>query len=443
MRIVVSGDYKREADPTCAAFEPLRLRHLISRGDVRSAGLPPCNAPARSTSCSPRKNYFQERTHLVGAYPLGKAQRIIALLRQAGYDRPIYIHGALKKITGLLPGGRRPPRRCAALAAGDRGALPRRIVSARQAHVNDLGPQFADPPPALPRAGCVCAPTPASAAWNTLVISDHADWDGLCATVDETQLPHAACYARRARRAGALLRGAGLEAAAAAHFWLWRRRSRETPLENRAVNRFATLLDSLAYEPSRLGKLRLMTDYFRTAGDPNRGFALAALTGALSFRHAKPALIRTLIYERVDPVLFDLSYDFVGDLSETVALLWPVDRFTSGSRALRLGEVIATLEGASKLELPSVLARLLDGLDETGRWALLKLITGALRVGVSARLAKQAVAELGGRDANAIEDLWHGLAPPYSTFSPGWKGASHARTRMIPPPSVRRCSRTP
>lgn len=179
------------------------------------------------------------------------------------------------------------------------------------------------------------------------------------------------------------------------------------------MNRFATLLDSLAYEPSRLGKLRLMTDYFRTAGDPNRGFALAALTGALSFRHAKPALIRTLIYERVDPVLFDLSYDFVGDLSETVALLWPVDRFTSGSRALRLGEVIATLEGASKLELPSVLARLLDGLDETGRWALLKLITGALRVGVSARLAKQAVAELGGRDANAIEDLWHGLAPPY------------------------------
>lgn len=179
------------------------------------------------------------------------------------------------------------------------------------------------------------------------------------------------------------------------------------------MNRFATLLDSLAYEPSRLGKLRLMTDYFRTAGDPDRGFALAALTGVLSFRHAKPALIRTLIYERVDPVLFDLSYDFVGDLSETVALLWPIDRFTSGSRALRLGEVIATLEGASKLELPSVLARLLDGLDETGRWALLKLITGALRVGVSARLAKQAVAELGGHDANAIEDLWHGLAPPY------------------------------
>ncbi|MDR3407430.1 MAG: cisplatin damage response ATP-dependent DNA ligase [Methylovirgula sp.] len=179
------------------------------------------------------------------------------------------------------------------------------------------------------------------------------------------------------------------------------------------MNRFAALLDSLAYEPSRLGKLRLMTGYFRAVGDPDRGFALAALTGTLSFRHAKPALVRTLIYERIDPVLFDLSYDFVGDLSETVALLWPGDHDKSGSHTPRLAEVIATLDAASKLELPGVLARLLDALDETGRWALLKLITGALRVGVSARLAKQAVAELGGYDANAIEDLWHGLAPPY------------------------------
>ena len=179
------------------------------------------------------------------------------------------------------------------------------------------------------------------------------------------------------------------------------------------MNRFAALLDRLAYEPSRLGKLRLMTDYFRQVGDPDRGFALAALTGALSFRLAKPALIRTLIYERVDPVLFDLSYDFVGDLSETVALLWPGTPDEKGAPPPGLAQVIETLESASKLDLPGVLARLLDALDETGRWALLKLITGALRVGVSARLAKQAVAELGGHSANDIEDLWHGLAPPY------------------------------
>ena len=89
------------------------------------------------------------------------------------------------------------------------------------------------------------------------------------------------------------------------------------------MNRFAELLDRLAYEPGRNNKLRLMTDYFRTTPDPERGWALAALTGALSFQHAKPSMLRALIAERVDPVLFELSYDYVGDLSETVALMWP------------------------------------------------------------------------------------------------------------------------
>src|SRR5580700_6089924 len=89
------------------------------------------------------------------------------------------------------------------------------------------------------------------------------------------------------------------------------------------MNRFAELLDRLTYEPARNAKLRLMTDYFRTTPDPERGWALTALTGALSFAHAKPGLIRSLISERTDPVLFELSYDYVGDLSETVALMWP------------------------------------------------------------------------------------------------------------------------
>ena len=112
-------------------------------------------------------------------------------------------------------------------------------------------------------------------------------------------------------------------------------------------------------------------------------------------------------------MLFDLSYDFVGDLSETVALLWPRGARQADNVSPSLTHVIETLDAASKLDLPRVLTQLLNALDETGRWALLKLITGALRVGVSARLAKQAVAELGGHKANDIEDLWHGLTPPY------------------------------
>jgi DNA ligase 1 len=181
------------------------------------------------------------------------------------------------------------------------------------------------------------------------------------------------------------------------------------------MNRFAELLDRLAFEPSRNGKLRLMLEYFRSVPDPERGFALAALTGALSFQHAKPGLIRALISERADPVLFDLSYDFVGDLSETVALMWPtpVHAAQRNAESPTLTTVVKTLSTLGKAELPAHLARWLDHLDETGRWALLKLVTGALRIGVSARLAKTAVAMLGDKEPDEIELLWPGLAPPY------------------------------
>jgi DNA ligase-1 len=184
------------------------------------------------------------------------------------------------------------------------------------------------------------------------------------------------------------------------------------------MNRFAALLDRLAYEPGRNAKLRLLGDYFRTTPDPDRGYALAAITGALSFRHAKPGLIRTLIAERADPTLFALSYDYVGDLSETVALMWPVrDRKSEvGDQAKHgptLSEVVTTLASLGKAELPAQLAQWLDDLDEVGRWALLKLVTGALRIGVSARLAKTAVAEIGNREPDQIEIVWPNLKPPY------------------------------
>src|SRR5438477_5991650 len=109
------------------------------------------------------------------------------------------------------------------------------------------------------------------------------------------------------------------------------------------MNRFAELLDRLAYEPSRNNKLRLMIDYFRDTGDPERGWALAALTGALSFQHAKPGLIRALIAERTDPVLFELSQDYVGDLSETVALMWPATQDARRQRPPTLTEVVSAL----------------------------------------------------------------------------------------------------
>src|ERR1700734_1938974 len=208
------------------------------------------------------------------------------------------------------------------------------------------------------------------------------------------------------------------------------------------MNRFAELLDRLAYEPGRNNKLRLMTEYFRSTPDPERGWALAALTGALTFPHAKAGLIRSLIAERTDPVLFELSYDYVGDLSETVALMWPASSpSTQGEgeeratgNQITLTTVIETLSTLGKTQLAGQLARWLDALDETGRWALIKLVTGGLRIGVSARLAKTAVAALSGTDAQDIELLWPGLAPPYRELFAWLEGKGEKPVSSDPAP---------
>jgi len=203
------------------------------------------------------------------------------------------------------------------------------------------------------------------------------------------------------------------------------------------MNRFAELLDRLAYEPGRNNKLRLMTDYFRTTADPERGWALAALTGSLSFPHAKAGLIRNLIAERTDPVLFELSYDYVGDLSETVALMWPGKNSSPAGgevQEISLTAVIETLATLGKAQLPQQLARWLDALDETGRWALIKLVTGGLRIGVSVRLVKAAVAALAGTDAQEIELIWPGLVPPYRELFAWLEGRAEKPASSDPAP---------
>ncbi|HLH94319.1 MAG TPA: cisplatin damage response ATP-dependent DNA ligase [Xanthobacteraceae bacterium] len=200
------------------------------------------------------------------------------------------------------------------------------------------------------------------------------------------------------------------------------------------MNRFAQLLDRLAYEPGRNNKLRLIIEYLRATEDPDRGWALAALTGALRFQHAKPGMIRALAAERTDAVLFDLSYDYVGDLSETVALMWPARRERSDGQAPTLATVIRTLATLGKAELPGQLSRWLDELDETGRWALLKLVTGGLRIGVSARLAKTAAAALGDTDVAEIELLWPALAPPYGELFAWLEGRGEKPASSDPVP---------
>ena len=178
---------------------------------------------------------------------------------------------------------------------------------------------------------------------------------------------------------------------------------------------FADLLDRLIYTRSRNAKLRLIGAWLRETPDPDRGWGLAALTGTLDLPAVKPATIRALVGERVDPVLFQLSRDFVGDTAETVALIWPEPAVPPPESApLTLGAVVDRLASLTRSDAPAALGAMLDRLAADERYALLKLATGGLRVGVSARLAKTAFAEAFGVDVDAVEEVWHGLTPPYA-----------------------------
>lgn len=191
---------------------------------------------------------------------------------------------------------------------------------------------------------------------------------------------------------------------------------------------FSRLIDRLLLTPSRNGKLRLLQDYFAGTTDPDRGYALAALTGNLDIASVKPAMLRGLMLEQMDEVLFNLSYDYAGDLAETIALVWDRERRTakdagrgkSGGEPhstvnedLSLPALVSALQSMGKTDALRQVAIWLDQLDASARYALLKLITGGLRIGVSARLAKLSLAELGKVDVSEIEELWHGLKPPY------------------------------
>ncbi len=179
-----------------------------------------------------------------------------------------------------------------------------------------------------------------------------------------------------------------------------------------SVPAFAALLERLVFTPGRLAKLALLRDWFATQPDPDRGVGLAAMTGELVFTAAKPALVRAMVAARTDPVLLALSHDYVGDFAETVALIWP-PRAGVNAPPPTLSEVVETLELTPKAELPGLIAGWLDALDASGRLALIKLVTGGLRVGVSGRLARVALAEWSGRPVAEIEEVWHGIAPPY------------------------------
>ncbi|HEY8581142.1 MAG TPA: ligase-associated DNA damage response exonuclease [Beijerinckiaceae bacterium] len=188
-RIVVSGDYKRARDPTCAPFEPISCDVFITEATF---GLPVFRHPDTRhevdkliASC----RLFPDRAHLVGAYSLGKAQRMMALIREAGWERPIYIHGALEKITDYYVREGVDLGEIVKVAASDRAKLGGEIVLCPPSAIQDLwSRKFPDPVAAFASGWMrVRARARQRGVELPLIVSDHADWDDLCATIRETQ----------------------------------------------------------------------------------------------------------------------------------------------------------------------------------------------------------------------------------------------------------------
>ncbi len=180
------------------------------------------------------------------------------------------------------------------------------------------------------------------------------------------------------------------------------------------MDAFSELLDQLYFTAGNKAKAAIITDYLTHTPDPDRGWAIAALAGTLKFDFFKRNTVKKLMLERVDPELFALSYDYVGEMSETVAHLWPQAPVSQRGTLPSLADVVEQFQQSSRNTVGKLLAGYLDSMTAAQRWALIKLGTRGLRVGVSARSIKQILASYGNVDVAEVEAIWHGVAPPYT-----------------------------
>ncbi len=186
-RVIVSGDYKRRPDPTCAPFEPCACDVFITEATF---GLPVFRHPSDQVEIDKLLHslaLFPERCHLVGVYALGKCQRVLALLRRAGYGEPVYLHGALIGLTELYESLGVPLGPVLPASGVGRDALKGRIVLAPPGAIADLWSRRLPDPLVAMASGWMRVRQRAKARGVELplVISDHADWDELTATIDE------------------------------------------------------------------------------------------------------------------------------------------------------------------------------------------------------------------------------------------------------------------
>ena len=179
------------------------------------------------------------------------------------------------------------------------------------------------------------------------------------------------------------------------------------------MEKFSKLLESIIFTQSKNKKILLLKDYLRQTQNPDRGYAISVLTGKLKFKSITNVDLKNMIRSKVDPYLFDLSYDYVGDMAETISLIWPLNK---KKNLPSLTNFIKFISQNRKAEVLNFLSDVLDSSNQTERWSIIKLITGGLRIGVSERMVKLSLSVYGNKEIESIEKIWHGLSPPYENL---------------------------
>jgi len=198
------------------------------------------------------------------------------------------------------------------------------------------------------------------------------------------------------------------------------------------MQKFTRLIDRLFHAQQESTKRELLINYFTSTPDPDRGYALATLAQLLTIPTLSSAQLRQLIEPLVDTELFNLSYQYVADLAETVALLWPTPK-SAYTNLPKFSELVETLNQLSKQELPQYLIELLNQSNTDERWVLLKLVAGKLNLHLTNRLLKQTLAIMGHTSAHAIEEVWRQQSLPYTELFAWLTGkATKPRVAEIP-----------
>ncbi len=176
------------------------------------------------------------------------------------------------------------------------------------------------------------------------------------------------------------------------------------------MKKLSFLLENLIFTHSTNNKIQLIYEYLKNSSLPDKGYAIALLTNNLTFKNIKRSKVIHLIKSKLDTYLFEQSYYYVGDLAETIALIWPNEY--KQKRVFSLEDIIIKLN--SDKDIDEFIIYFLDHAIKTEKWAFIKLLLGGIRVGVSSSIVKKAIAKYGEKKLEEIENIWNGLKPPYT-----------------------------